>query len=108
MNEALTASITISELHEAMKLLPMGKALGANGFQVDFFLAMWDTLGIDILEVCQSALSSGILHRELNTGTLCLLPKGGDKTSLRNWRPIMLLGSVYKCIAKLLARRLQP
>jgi hypothetical protein len=34
--------------------------------------------------------------------------KEGDKTSLRNWRPITLLGTVYKCIAKLLARRLQP
>jgi hypothetical protein len=108
MNEALTAPITIAELHTAMKLLPTGKASGPDGFQVDFFLVMWDTIGNDILEVCQSALNSGTLHRDLNIGTLCLLPKGGDKTSLRNWRPITLLGSVYKCIAKLLARRIQP
>jgi hypothetical protein len=108
MNEALTAPITISELHGAMKLLPTGKEPGADGFQVDFFLAMWDIIGTNVLEVCQSAFSSGILHWDLNTGTLCLLPKRSDKISLRNWRPITLLGSVYKCIAKLLAQRLQP
>jgi hypothetical protein len=108
MNETLTAPVTLPELHTAMKLLPTGKAPGLDGFQVDFFLALWETVGPDILEVYQEAFESGTLHRDLNTGTLCLIPKGGDKTNLRNWRPITLLGSIYKCIAKLLASRIQP
>jgi hypothetical protein len=108
MNDALTAPISLSELHAAMKLLPTGKALGPDGFQVDFFLALWDTIGTDILELCQNAFSSGTLHRDLITGTLCLIPKGSDKTCLKNRRPITLLGLVYKCIAKLFAHRLQP
>jgi exonuclease III len=108
MNVSLTTAIMLTELHTTMKLLPNGKTPGSDGFQSDFFLALWETAGTDLLEVCQEALSSGCLHRDLNSGILCLIPKGGDKTNLRNWRPITLLGSIYKCIAKLLANRLQP
>jgi hypothetical protein len=108
MNESLTTPTTLTELHAAMKLLPTGKTPGSDGFQADFFLAMWDTIGADLLEACQNAFNSGVLHKDLNTGTLCLIPKSGDKTNLKNWRPIILLGSVYKCIAKLLAHKLQP
>jgi hypothetical protein len=36
-----------------------------------------------------------------------LIPKTGDRSKLRNWRPIILLGSVYKILAKTLAGRLQ-
>jgi hypothetical protein len=72
---SLTSPITLIELREAMHSLPIGKAPGTDGFQVDFFLALWKTLGSDLLEACQEALRLGILHRELNTGTLYLIPK---------------------------------
>jgi hypothetical protein len=108
MNVSLTTAITLIELHMAMKLLPKRKIPGFDGFQSDIFLALGDVVGSNLLEVCQEALSSGCLHRDLNSGILCLKPKCGDKTNLRNWRPITLLGSIYKCIAKLLAYKLQP
>jgi hypothetical protein len=79
---SLTSPITLIELREAMHSLPIGKAPGTDGFQVDFFLALWKTLGSDLLEACQEALRLGILHRELNTGTLYLIPKDSDKTNL--------------------------
>lgn len=64
-------------------------------------------LGEDIIEVIHETVQSGTLCKELNTGLLCLLPKGGDKTSLKNWRPITILGTIYKIIAKTMAIRLQ-
>jgi hypothetical protein len=36
-----------------------------------------------------------------------LLPKIGDQARLSNWRPITLLGSIYKILAKTLAGRIQ-
>jgi hypothetical protein len=36
-----------------------------------------------------------------------LLPKGGDQMLLKNWRPISVLNSPYKLIAKLLACRMK-
>jgi hypothetical protein len=43
----------------------------------------------------------------INKGLITLIPKLGDHAKLRNWRPITLLGSLYKIMAKMLARRLQ-
>jgi hypothetical protein len=69
---------------------------------------MWAFISEDIMEAFQEALLIGTLHRNLNTGLLCLLPKGGCKTNLKNWHPITLLGTFYKILAKTMARRVQP
>jgi len=38
---------------------------------------------------------------------ITLIPKSGDHSKLRTWHPITLLGSIYKILAKTLARRIQ-
>jgi hypothetical protein len=38
---------------------------------------------------------------------ITLIPKSGDHSKLGNWRPITLLGNIYKISAKMLARRIQ-
>ena len=46
------------------------------------------------------ALAEGLIH---------LIPKeGGDREDIRHWRPITLLGTAYKILAKALSLRLQP
>lgn len=44
----------------------------------------------------------------LCSGLIALIPKGSDSTLLKQWRPITLLSSVYKLIAKLISATLQP
>jgi hypothetical protein len=44
----------------------------------------------------------------INKGLITLIPKTGDRARLGNWRPITLLGSIYKILAKTLAGRIQP
>jgi mannosylglycoprotein endo-beta-mannosidase len=52
-------------------------------------------------------LRSGETSEMFNKGLITLIPKSGDHAKLGNWRPITLLGSLYKILAKILARRLQ-
>ncbi len=52
-------------------------------------------------------LSTGATFELINKGLITLIPKSGDHARLGNWRPITLLGSFYKILAKMLARRLQ-
>jgi hypothetical protein len=42
-----------------------------------------------------------------NKGLIILIPKSGDHARIGNWRPITLLVSLYKILAKTLARQLQ-
>lgn len=48
------------------------------------------------------------LYKGLNTSRINLLPKQGDLTQITNYRPISLLGTIYKIIAKIMANRMLP
>ncbi|MCO5612412.1 hypothetical protein L7F22_066679 [Adiantum nelumboides] len=41
-------------------------------------------------------------------GHISLIPKGGDASTLRQWRPITLMSSVYKILARMISARFRP
>ncbi len=43
----------------------------------------------------------------INKGLITLIPKFENHSRLSNWKPITLLGSTYKILAKMLAGRIQ-
>ena len=45
--------------------------------------------------------------RSLNATFLVLIPKKGNVEDVKDYRPISLLGSLYKFLAKVLANRLR-
>ena len=50
----------------------------------------------------------GILSNNQRIGVITLLPKGQkDKKSLKNWRPITLLSTLYKIISGVIGNRLK-
>ncbi|MCO5554775.1 hypothetical protein L7F22_008309 [Adiantum nelumboides] len=44
----------------------------------------------------------------MSSGIISLIPKGGDASTLRQWRPITLMSSVYKIFARMITARLRP
>jgi hypothetical protein len=52
-------------------------------------------------------LAWGLTSEHVNEGTITLIPKSGEQSELGNGRPITLLGSINKIIAKTLAKRIQ-
>ncbi|MCO5588390.1 hypothetical protein L7F22_042345 [Adiantum nelumboides] len=48
------------------------------------------------------------MPRLMSSGLISLIPKGGDASTLRQWRPITLMSSVYKILARLITARLRP
>jgi hypothetical protein len=52
-------------------------------------------------------LAQGGTSGHISKGMITLIPKLGDHSKLENWRPITLLGSIYKILAKMLAKRIQ-
>ncbi len=60
-----------------------------------------------MLQAFLAMLKNGETSELINKGLITLIPKSGDHAKLGNWRPITLLGSLYKILAKTLARRLQ-
>ena len=47
------------------------------------------------------------MSKSQNRGVLTLLFKSGERENICNWRPLKLLNTDYKIIAKILAERLK-
>lgn len=80
---------------------------GPDGFNINFFKDFWSLIKGDIVKVFEEFYEHGKLVRGLNAAFITLIPKNAVPTSLADYRPIGLIGSVYKLIAKVLAARLQ-
>eukprot|EP00731_Ephydatia_muelleri_P036820 Em0330g3a len=56
-----------------------------------------------IFNICRSA---GKIPAEWKRSAVTLLPKGGDGSIIRNWRPICLQNNIYKLYSGAIARRI--
>ena len=68
---------------------------------------MWDEWKEDIYEAVMDFLIRGHSIRHLNITWVKLIPKVNNPTSIEEFRPISMVGAIYKIIAKLLSSRLK-
>ncbi|CAM2103812.1 unnamed protein product [Caretta caretta] len=104
--DQLELPLTLAEFSEALRRMPTNKSPGMDGLTVEFYRAFWDILGPDLVTVWAESLQSGVLPLSCRRAVLALLPKKGDLRHLRNWRPVSLLSTDYKIVAKAISLRL--
>ncbi|KAK3538386.1 hypothetical protein QTP86_001553 [Hemibagrus guttatus] len=102
----LDRELSLEELHEALQRMENGRASGIDGLPAEFYKAFWAVIGQDVLDVLRDSIQRGELPLSCRRAVLTLLPKKGDLTHLKNWRPISLLCTDYKLLSKALASRL--
>ena len=100
--------LSLLEITAALKEMANDKSPGLDGFTTNFYKFFW----IDIKSFLYDSYIYSIQHGELSDsqrrGLLSLIPKGGkDLRYLKSWRPVTLLATDYKILAKALATRLQ-
>jgi len=106
-NDELTKELTLKEIKEAIAPMPKDKAPGCDGIPTEFFQELIEEISPTLLQAFSAMFRRGETSEWTNKGLITLIPKSGDHAKIGNWRPIMLLGSLYKILAKTLARRLQ-
>ena len=72
-----------------------------------FWHLCWDFVKGDVLGFFKEFFDLGQFERSLNATFLVLIPKKGGSDDLKDFRPISLVGSLYKLLAKVLANRLK-
>ena len=83
------------------------KALGPDGFTMVFFQKCWSVVEIDVMAFFDHFHRSSKFERSLNASFLSLILKKNNALSIKDFRPISLVGSVYKLLSKVLANRLR-
>src|ERR1044072_5438157 len=69
--------------------------------------AFWGTLKDDFKKMVDEFHSRGVWPRGANASSVALIPKTNDPQSLSEFRPIPLIGCMYKVVSKILANRIK-
>ena len=100
--------LSIEELGKNLKMLPNNKTPGCDGLTAEFYKFFWIHIKHHVYESFLYSFDSGLLSIDQRRAILCLLPKAKkDLRFLKNWRPLSILNTDYKLLAKALATRLQ-
>ncbi|OMO91306.1 reverse transcriptase [Corchorus capsularis] len=102
----LETPFTSEEIFEAINVSDGNKSPGPDGFNLHFFKKNWDIVRTDLLKIFDDFFHSGSFDKKINSSFISLIPKCASPSSISDYRPISLVGSIYKIISKVLARRL--
>ena len=107
-NAELLQPLTLKEVSEAMKQLQPGKAPGTDAIPAEFYQELWEDIDADVFNFVLEASAQACISEELNVSKIALLPKTEDRSRIKNFRPISLLNTMYKVVAKTYANRMKP
>ncbi|GKV29201.1 hypothetical protein SLEP1_g38147 [Rubroshorea leprosula] len=106
-NASLVAPFSEDEIKAAVWDCECSKAPGPDGFNFRFVRREWETIKGDVIGFIKEFQEKGKLVRGLNSSFIVLVPKVNNPQRIEEYRPISLIGAVYKILAKLLANRLK-
>ena len=105
--EGLKITFSEGEVFVALSDLGKNKAPGLDGFTMAFWMFCWDVVKIEIIGFFREFHERGRFVKSLNATFLVLVLKKGGAEDLKDFRPISLVGSLYKLLAKVLANRIK-
>lgn len=105
--QQLEERFSCEEIDQAVASCDGSKAPGPDGFNFKFVKSSWEVIKNDVYGIIQDFWETSRLPRGCNAAFIALIPKLEIPSGFKDFRPISMVGWVYKIIAKLLARRLQ-
>ncbi|XP_071705309.1 uncharacterized protein [Rutidosis leptorrhynchoides] len=105
--ECLEAPVGETEIVDAIRDCSGSKAPGPDGFNLHLFKKYWGIIRKEVIEAITWFWEKGEFSKGCNASFVTLVPKKNDPRGLGDYRPISLIGSYYKIIAKILSNRLR-
>ena len=105
--QSLEKEFTMEEVIQVLKEMEGEKASGLDGFTMAFFQKCWSVVEKDVMDVFDYFHRHFVFERSMNASFLTLIPKKCNAVNIKDFRPISLVGSVYKLLSKVLANKLR-
>jgi len=106
-NVMLVSNFSEEEVRDAIWGCDSSKSPGPDRFNFGFIKSCWDILKKDVMNAVKDFAGFGCWPRGSNASFLCLIPKVENPQQLGEFRPISLVGCLYKIISKALSLRLK-
>ncbi|MCI07890.1 LINE-1 reverse transcriptase like, partial [Trifolium medium] len=104
--ELLCRPFEESEIKDCIVNSDGNKSPGPDGFNFEFFKGCWEVVKEDLKTLFNEFHVYAKLPKGLLSYFITLIPKVTNPHLIKEFRPISLLGSVYKTVAKVLAVRM--
>ncbi|MCI29558.1 RNA-directed DNA polymerase (Reverse transcriptase), partial [Trifolium medium] len=102
----MTVPFTATEIKEVVSSSDGDKSPSPDGFNFAFFKRFWGLIKGEVGVLFDQFFVTADLPRSFSSYFITLIPKVISPLSIGDFRPISLVGSLYKIIAKVLATRL--
>ncbi|XP_016207070.1 uncharacterized protein LOC107647514 [Arachis ipaensis] len=108
-NEAVALEVLPSEeeIKEAVWDCGSSKAPGSDGYNMNFIKKCWDDIGPEFSAAVLWFFQSAQLPTDANVTWVTLVPKVEGAKEVKDFRPISIVGCLYKVISKVLVRRMR-
>ena len=105
--QSLEKEFTKEEVIQVLREMEGDKAPGPDGFTMTFFQKCLSVVEKDVMDVFEYFHRHFVFEQFMNASFLTLIPKKCNAVNIKDFRPISLVGSVYKLLSKVLANRLR-
>jgi hypothetical protein len=105
---SLLNAFEYDDIDTSTKRCPFASSPGKDGLPYELLLALYqlDCVQPLVQRIYNDALQKGVFPSSWSSTCTVLLPKKGDLSSLRNWRPISLINTDAKVFTRLLQSRM--
>ncbi|KAM3219264.1 hypothetical protein P3L10_023795 [Capsicum annuum] len=95
------------EVKEAIFQIKSVKSSGLDGYGSEFYKAAWTIFGNDVTKAVLEFFHNGKLLTQINSTSIALVPKVDRLKTASQFRPISCCHVIYKCISKIIYKRLR-
>ncbi|KAK2660969.1 hypothetical protein Ddye_007502 [Dipteronia dyeriana] len=95
------------EVWEALSSCDGNKVLGPDGLNLNFVKSNWEWIQEDFMRFIHGFHEDSMIVKDLNKTFIDLIPKCSKPESMKDFRSISVVGSMYKILAKVLANRIK-
>jgi hypothetical protein len=106
-NELLLAPFSEEEVKDVIFSCDGNKSPGPDGFNINFYKSYWPIVKHDVMAFMFEFYANAFLPKAMTASFLTLIPKKDHPQELFDYRPICLIGSLYKVVSKVLANCLK-
>jgi len=106
-NTALGEIISMEELRHTIIQGKANKAPGQDGICLEFFGTAWDVIKHELLTIMNHMYIGGNTSVRQRQGLIVCLPKTPHPKNFDDYRPLTLLNTDYKIMARIIANRIR-